>query len=307
MYKAVIFDLFGTLVAQTAVERPAMKAMKPRAGCMDVLRQLKAEGYLTGAVGGCSPEAPPSWGKTEMAALLDAAVFSCDEKVGKPDVRVYRSICERLGVQPDECVYVGDGGGGELGGALKAGLHPVLLLVPYDHEHDFPRRGVEDWKGTRISGLEGVLSFLRDQERAPQVSFYDIGHVPEERFRFAVIAAQACGKWVFARHRSRSTWEIPGGHREDGEEIAAAAERELVEETGALRFTIIPVCDYSVTFKGKETFGRLFLAELFETGPMPDSEIGETRLFESLPEDLTYPDIQPHLMRCVADYVKRLR
>lgn len=36
-----------------------------------------------------------------------------------------------------------------------------------------------------------------------------------------------------------------------------------------------------------------------------ESEIGEIRLFDTLPEELTYPEIQPHLFRLSERMVKK--
>lgn len=59
------------------------------------------------------------------------------------------------------------------------------------------------------------------------VRFYD--EVDDSLLKFAVILTKARGKWVFCKHRERDTFEIPGGHREAGEEILATAKRELKE------------------------------------------------------------------------------
>ena len=40
------------------------------------------------------------------------------------------------------------------------------------------------------------------------------------------------------RHKDRSTFEIPGGHIEDGEDYISCAKRELYEETGAKEFDL---------------------------------------------------------------------
>ena len=44
------------------------------------------------------------------------------------------------------------------------------------------------------------------------VRFYD--KAEDALLKFAVIAARSEGKWVFCRHKERTTLEIPGGHRE---------------------------------------------------------------------------------------------
>ena len=93
-----------------------------------------------------------------------------------------------------------------------------------------------------------------------EVKFYDT--VEDKLLKFAVIVAKSNGKWVFCKHKERYTYECPGGHRESGENIDNTARRELYEETGAIDYTIKPVCIYSVTapdnFNGEETFGKLF-------------------------------------------------
>lgn len=65
-----------------------------------------------------------------------------------------------------------------------------------------------------------------------EVNFYD--EVDDSLLKFAVIISKADGKWVFCKHKERDTYEIPGGHREEGELILDTAKRELREETGAI-------------------------------------------------------------------------
>jgi len=129
-----------------------------------------------------------------------------------------------------------------------------------------------------------------------KVNFYDIEFVPEGRLTYSVIVARYKGEWLFVRHNDRTTWEIPGGHIEEGESPYDAAGRELEEETGATEFVIECVATYSVEKNGKTGYGRLFVAEVKSIGKVPDnSEIAEVKLSDKLPENLTYPDIQPHL------------
>lgn len=127
------------------------------------------------------------------------------------------------------------------------------------------------------------------------VRLYD--EVEDSLLKFAVIAARSGGKWVFCRHRGRTTLEIPGGHREPGESVDQTAARELREETGAKTFTLRPVCVYSVVRDdAAESFGGLYTAEISSFGAL-HSEIEEIFLLEEPPEgNWTYPEIQPRLV-----------
>ena len=115
--------------------------------------------------------------------------------------------------------------------------------------------------------------------------------------RFAVIIARSGGKWVLCKHRERDTLEIHGGRREPGEDIGWTAVRELREETGAKNFSIRPICAYAVVREREESFGMLYYADIRSFSPELHSEIEQVFLLETLPEDWTYPDIQPALLR----------
>lgn len=121
--------------------------------------------------------------------------------------------------------------------------------------------------------------------------------IDKGQYLFAVIAAQYQGKWIWVKHCKRDTWEIPGGHIEEGESADDAASRELIEETGATKFSIKPICDYFVNTGKKSGTSRLYLAIIDEIGPLPESEIERIEFFESLPEKLTHSEIQPILYK----------
>lgn len=106
-----------------------------------------------------------------------------------------------------------------------------------------------------------------------QVNFYD--SVDDELLKFAVIISKTKGKWVFCKHKERDTYEVPGGHREAGENILETAKRELYEEMGAIDFEITPV--------------KTFEEELH-------SEIKKIYITEEFVDMWTYPLIQPKLI-----------
>ncbi len=133
-----------------------------------------------------------------------------------------------------------------------------------------------------------------------EVRFHDT--VDDKLLRFAVIISKTNGKWVFCKHKDRSTYEIPGGHREENEEILETAKRELKEETGAVDFSITPICMYSVKGKNRvseneedENFGMLYLADIFSFEEL-HSEIENILITDTLIDNWTYPLIQPKLI-----------
>lgn len=133
-----------------------------------------------------------------------------------------------------------------------------------------------------------------------EVNFYDT--VDDDLLKFAVIISQSNGKWVMCKHKERDTYEVPGGHREEGEDILETAKRELQEETGAVKFDIEQLCVYSVIGKnsinenGEESFGLLCFAEIREFSGELHCEMEKVVFMDELPENWTYPLIQPKLI-----------
>lgn len=122
----------------------------------------------------------------------------------------------------------------------------------------------------------------------------------DSMFFAAVILPRYKGKWILSRHKSRTTWEIPGGHREEGEKVFDTAKRELFEETGALEYELYPVARFSRNGRHQ----MLHFAEVTSLGTLPEgSEISEILITDELPENLTYPEVHTLMFEFIKSWL----
>ena len=138
------------------------RALKPRPDALETLARLKNDGYKIGLLSNCSIEIPILWQETAFAELTDSAVFSSRVRLKKPDPRIYQLACERLGVTPEDCLYIADGENHELTAAAKAGLHPMLIRHPSRDNRSEVLREAREWQGNSIDSLTNVLQLVRD-------------------------------------------------------------------------------------------------------------------------------------------------
>jgi putative hydrolase of the HAD superfamily len=137
-----------------------LQTLQPRSDTVDTLKTVKSAGYKLGLISDTSADVPELWSSTPMAAVIDIPIFSCSVGMRKPDRRIYLLACEKLGVQPNRCLYVGDGGSNELTGAREIGMNPVLILTPYERSRESNRYKDRTWIGLRVSSLREIIPLL---------------------------------------------------------------------------------------------------------------------------------------------------
>jgi putative hydrolase of the HAD superfamily len=133
------------------------RILVPRPDAEATLHALRDRGFGLGMISNASSEVSGLWAESSFAGLFDATLFSADERMMKPDRRLYELMAARLGLSPAECVFVGDGAYRELQGAAEAGMQPILIRVPHDEwEHE----GTIGWDGPRVASLSEVLALV---------------------------------------------------------------------------------------------------------------------------------------------------
>jgi putative hydrolase of the HAD superfamily len=108
-----------------------------------LLDSLRSRGLKTGLV---SNAFDPPWllhrdlEQMGLAERLDAVVFSCEVGRRKPDSLIFETALQRLGVEPERALFVGDRRYEDVRGASELGMATVLALW---FRADDDERGVE--------------------------------------------------------------------------------------------------------------------------------------------------------------------
>ena len=130
------------------------QVLRPRAGAVTALTELRRRRVKTAVITVCSEEVPAAWPGSELAGLFDAETFSSVCGLMKPEPEIYLRTAAALDVRPEDCLFVGDGANDELRGASRVGMTPVLFL-PSDVVSPWPE--VRGWAGHQVSSIEEVL------------------------------------------------------------------------------------------------------------------------------------------------------
>ena len=139
-----------------AAHRMAAQArlLQFRHDTVTVVERFRRAGWRVGLLTDSTCETETLWQGLELRRLFDAVAFSCQEGRAKPDPLFYDVVVRRLGVAPDDCLYVADGRSGELAGAAALGMRCIQLSI------DPAPAGIEDWTGERSPTLTDLADVV---------------------------------------------------------------------------------------------------------------------------------------------------
>jgi putative hydrolase of the HAD superfamily len=121
---------------------------------ISTLISLRNMGLKLGLVTNASPSVRVVLKTHRLEQYLDCAIISSEVGFRKPDEMIYKIVLERLGINPQEGIFVGDGNDEELDGAHRLGIVTVWV------KRDIPK--YNPMKGSSISSVDYTVSSLTE-------------------------------------------------------------------------------------------------------------------------------------------------
>jgi putative hydrolase of the HAD superfamily len=115
------------------------------------LDRLRAAGLKLGVVSNFEEWLERLLESLQVTRYFEVRVISGVEGVEKPDLKIFRLALDRLGVEPEESVYVGDSVAFDIEPATALGMTAVLI----DRRGRFPQHD-----GIRVASLQDLPSLL---------------------------------------------------------------------------------------------------------------------------------------------------
>lgn len=105
--------------------------MTPLQGAKEFCDSLKKSGYRIYVLSNASDKFYEYFPGFAPLAYFDGIVVSADIHMVKPDIRIYRYILERFGLQADECLFIDDRQE-NVDGAAHAGMHSAVFQNDFE-------------------------------------------------------------------------------------------------------------------------------------------------------------------------------
>lgn len=122
---------------------------------ISMLRELKKKGILIGLISNCFSEEAMIIKKSVLYPYFDAVCLSFDERLRKPNPAIFEKCLEKLNVQAEDCLYIGDGGSYELETAERIGMKAVQAVWYLKENTSQPAKRKSEFKQ-----LEAPLDIL---------------------------------------------------------------------------------------------------------------------------------------------------
>lgn len=121
-----------------------------------VLETLRSDGIGLGVISNWDPSARQVLGSAGLTDFFDPIVISAEVGCEKPDKQIFELAIDKAGVDPAQCLYVGDNYYDDALGCRKVGMQALIL-------NRFGTSGVEEITDCPvISHLSDILPYLQN-------------------------------------------------------------------------------------------------------------------------------------------------
>jgi putative hydrolase of the HAD superfamily len=120
----------GLVIDARVMMQKMSEATAPRPAMLNAIRRLRESGFRVGALTNNWAHAEDGErddGTRALRDLFDVFIESSVEGLRKPDPAIYKLACERLGVTPDEVIFLDD-----IGGNLKTAKAMGMATIKVD-------------------------------------------------------------------------------------------------------------------------------------------------------------------------------
>lgn len=124
---------------------------------ISVLEKLKLKYKLGLLSNGDSKSQHAKIKKVDVAKYFDEIIVSGDYGVHKPDKRIFEIMANKLGVNCNECLMIGDVFSNDILGADNAGMIPLWLCIDNEKPANY-------YSGYRIDKIEKIFDVLKQIE-----------------------------------------------------------------------------------------------------------------------------------------------
>lgn len=143
-------------VAQRMFARHAVQNLwgNVRERTVETLEELRRRGYRLGVISNADGRAEEALDAAGLRPHFELVIDSGLVGVEKPDPRIFHLAAERMGIDPEDAVYVGDIYEIDVQGARAAGMRPILIDPLWKRE---------DLDCDRIRALHDLLDLLPER------------------------------------------------------------------------------------------------------------------------------------------------
>jgi len=140
----------GKFIDNTTISNIIDKRIKTKSVCFEyvhpevfqLLEILRRVGLRTAIISNCSSEEVKVLKESKLYNYFDEVILSYEVHMKKPDSCIYEEASKRLGVDAEECIFVGDGGSNELVGAQTVGMTAIQAKW-YTNQHPKKRDNID--------------------------------------------------------------------------------------------------------------------------------------------------------------------